>query len=248
MSRTPSQTRAAFTLLEVMLAVSILAIIMTAVYSTWNAGLMGWKRTVGVSDNFQRQRIVMSALDELTKSLVYAASKNGLYDVRYERDSVTGDVLSFVTASEYLLPASEAVAAGMRRVNLGLQRDESGRPFLAIANSPALIADAEPELTWHSLCAEVSGFAVRFRDPRNGGWADTWEESNLIPSAIEYTIAFGTNDRRLPPMIVTRSIELPVAQYALQLLGQTLNQNNTTNTVTRRDLELVSDDGRMEDQ
>ena len=66
-----------------------------------------------------------------------------------------------------------------------------------------------------------------------------WEEANLMPSAIEYTVAFGANDGRTPPVVVTRAVDLPVAAYALQALGQALSQNNTTNTVTTQEIDLA---------
>ena len=62
---------AGFTLLEIMLAVTILAVVITAVYTTWSTALRAWKRSVNISDALQRQRIVMDTLDELTKSMVF---------------------------------------------------------------------------------------------------------------------------------------------------------------------------------
>lgn len=234
-----------FTLLEVMLAVTILAVVMMSVYATWSAGLSGWKRTTGVSDNFQRLRVVMSALDDLTKSLVYQPSASNLYAVQHEHDPGLGDSVGFVTASDLLLPPAEASLTGMRRVTVGLQRDEQGRPFLGIASQPALeVDDDDSGPVWRVLSAEVCGFAARFRDPRNGTWVDKWEEANLLPSAIEYTVAFGTPTSRQPPIIVTRGIEVPVAQYALQLLGQRVTQQNTEHEVRQQaDIKIVDPPG-----
>lgn len=243
MNRLPSR-QSAFTFLELMLAVTVLGLVMTAVFSTWSAGLNGWKKTAGVSDNFQRDRIVMGTLADLTKSIVMFNNKDGLYNIKFEHQSRGGDSISFVTASTALLPASEIFAAGMRRVTIALDRDERGRTFLGLANAPALALEkADRPAVPHSLSAEVSGFAVRLRHPRDGTMKDRWDEPNLPPSAIEYTIAFGRNDGRTPPVVVTRTFELPVAQSVLQSMGQVLSQKNTTNTVTRRGDINLSDGG-----
>ena len=232
---------AAFTLLEVMLAVTILGLVITAVTATWQAGLNGWKRSAGISDSFQRERIVMGTLEDLTKSIIYAPSKDSLYDVNFEHDQQTGDSVSFVTGSDLLLPPAETMAAGLRRVTIALQRDSRNRPYLGIANAPALQPDeGAPDSVWHVLSADVCGFGVRFRDPRDGSLVDKWEEANLVPSAIEYTVAFGANDGRTPPVVVTRAIELPIAQYALQQLGQQMAQGDTTNTVGQREIGMVT--------
>ena len=227
-----------------MLAVTVLGLVMAAVFTTWNAALTAWKKTSGVSEIFQRDRIVMGTLADLTKSIVFVNNKDSLYSVTMEHNPQTGDSISFVTASSSLLPPSEILAAGMRRVNIGLQRDQRGHTFLGIANAPALVA-AEKDSTAapHVLSTEVCGFAVRLRHPRDGTMKDRWDETNLPPSAVEYTVAFGANDGRTPPVVVTRTIELPVAQYALQLMGMALSKQNTTNAVTRRDIDLTGSGG-----
>jgi prepilin-type N-terminal cleavage/methylation domain-containing protein len=229
----------AFTLLEIMLAVTILALVGTAVYATWSAGLKGWKRSASITESLQRERVVMEMLAELTQSAVYFNSANSLYEFRGTHEEQTGDSISFVTGSDLLLPATEAVAAGMRRVTISLERDTRGNPFLGIANAPALQLDDAPEAPTHFLSANVCGFRVRYRDPRSSSWVEKWEEANLMPSAIEYTVAFGANDGRTPPVVVTRAVDLPVAAYALQALGQALSQNNTTNTVTTQEIDLA---------
>lgn len=235
------QSARGFTLLEVILAVTILGLVIGALTATWHAGLDGWRRTAGISDNFQRERIVMGTLEDLTKSIVYARSLDALYDITFKRDMQTGDSVSFVTGSDRLLPQAEASTAGLRRVTIAMQRDASNRPYLGIANTVALqSAENGPGLVWHLLSADVCGFAVRFRDPRDGSMVDKWNESNLLPAAIEYTIGFGANDKRTPPVVVTRTIELPVAAYALQQLGQAMSQADTTNTVTTQAIQLTT--------
>src|SRR2546426_1272580 len=117
---------AGFTLLEIMLAVTILAVVITAVYTTWSTALRAWKRSINVSDALQRQRIVMDTLDELTKSMVFFNSRPDLYGFQAGHDARTGYSISFVTASDVLLPPAEALAAGMRRVTISLLRDEHG--------------------------------------------------------------------------------------------------------------------------
>ena len=234
------QRQYGFTLLEIMLAVILLCLVISVVTATWQAGLDGWRRTAGVSDSFQRERIVMGTLETLTESIVYARSQDMLYDINFEHDPQTGDSISFVTGSDLLLPQTEDSVAGLRRVTIAMQRDARNRPYLGMANSAALIpTDNVPKLVWHTLSADVCGFAVRFRDPRNGSMVDKWRESNLLPAAVEYTIGFGANDGRTPPVVVTRTIELPIAAYALQQLGRIMAQADTTNTVTTQPISLV---------
>lgn len=238
----------AFTLLEIMLAVTILALVITAVYTTWSAGLAGWKRSAAISDSLQRERVILETLAKLTQSAVYFRSDTGLYAVQGTHEPKTGDSISFVTGSDLLLPQTESAASGMRRVTISLGRDQRGRTFLGMSNSPGLVPDKEAEPVTHILSADVCGFAVRYRDPRSVAWVEKWEETALIPSAIEYTIAFGANDGRTPPVVVTRTVDLPAAQYSMIAAGSgNFGSRDTTNTVSRQDITLSESGGAMEE-
>ena len=202
-----------FTLLEVLLAVAILAIVIICVYSTWSAALTSWRRGTEASDVFQRQRIVMETLKELTQSIEFFASTPGLYAIVGAQNPGLGDSISFVTASDAFLPPSESTDAGIRRVIISLERDQYGRSYLAIVNRPALgpedQSDEQPQA--HVISMDVSGFYVRYRDARDGTWNDKWEDTNSPPAAIEYTVVFGQPGDQTKPVVVTRAVDIPVA-------------------------------------
>jgi type II secretion system protein J len=222
------RTHNGFTLLEVMLAVTILAIVVTAVYGIWSVSLQAWRRGEDAAAMFQRQRIVFESLSELTKSAVFFDSNPGVYRMYGRHDETEGDLISFVTASDALLPPSEMAIAGMRRVTIWLAKDQLDRPVLAIANAPALEIEDAPVLPSHVLSTDVSGFSVRYWHASTSEWRDDWQEEDTMPDAIEFTVTFGGTGDRNPPVVVTRAVEFPIAQYANQHLGQTGNQNSST--------------------
>lgn len=224
--RKTNKTRLGFTLVEVLLAVTILSLVITAVYATWSTTLMAWRRGSNASEVFQRQRVVIDILSELAQSVVYFAASPDMYAVTGTSKPNWGDSVSFVTASDVALPPSEAIDAGMRRVTISMEQDDYGRKYLAIVNAPAVSANssntttlADTTLQAHVLSMDVSGFFVRYLDPRDGTWHDAWEESSLIPSAMEFTVVFGEQGGRLPPITVTRAVDLPVAAYIAQNAG-----------------------------
>jgi type II secretory pathway pseudopilin PulG len=227
--------QAAFTLLEIILAVTMLALVVVAVYGTWNVALKAWKRGTDISETFQRQRIVLDTLSELAKSISYFHSQADLYVVDGVHGQNGDDSVSFVTASDVLLPQSESLATGMRRVTISMQRDSRGAPYLAIINEPALGVQDDPSAqTLHVLSADVTGFYVRYRNPRDGTWTEEWAESSYVPSAMEFTLVFGGRDASTPPVVVTRAVELPAALFAGGL-PQIPGMGTTTNEVKRRD-------------
>jgi prepilin-type N-terminal cleavage/methylation domain-containing protein len=219
--RARMRQRGGFTLLEIMLAVTILAVIITAVYNTWSAALTAWKRGTQITDTFQRQRIVLDTLSELTTSAVFYGAKPELYAVTGTHSDTAGDSVSFVTASDVLLPPGEGIAAGMRRVTLSLENDKDGNVFLGLVNAPALEdPDADTQNLIHVLSADVTGFTVRYLDPQNATWVDHWEEKTRTPSALEFTVTFRAGSAGTAPVTVTRQVDIPAALYAQEHGGQ----------------------------
>jgi general secretion pathway protein J len=219
-----------FTLLEIMLAVTILAIVVTAVYGIWSVSLHAWRRGEDAAAMFQRQRIVLEGLNELTKSAVYFGSDPSTYRLFGRHDETEGDLISFVTASDALLPPSEMAIAGMRRVTIWLAKDQLDRPLLAVANTPALEIDDAPHPPPHVFSTDVSGFSVRYWRASTSEWRDDWQEENTMPDAVEFTVTFGGTGGRNPPVAITRAVEFPIAQYANLHRNLTGNQNSGTLT------------------
>jgi len=235
----PYKKRAGFTLVEILAAVAILSLVLVGVYGLWSGSLRGWRRGSEATEVFQRQRIVMETLGELAQSAVYFASSPNLYAVIGIKNPGLGDSVSFVTASEAFLPPSEATDAGMRRVTISLEQDDYRRTYLAIVNQPALgvTDDSKQEVQAHVVSLDVSGFFVRYLDPRDGGWYDKWEDANLIPSAMEFTVVFGQPGDQIPQVTVTRAIDLPVADFIAHSANALLPPLSSTNEVQRRDAD-----------
>lgn len=208
-----------FTLVEVMLAVTLFGLIITAVYSIWSSALQGWKRSGSLTETLQRERVVFGVLEELTSSLVFMRSDKALYEIRGEHKD-DGDTISFVTASDALLSPSEAGVAGMRRVTLSQEYDEYRQPYLGIRNTAAVAEEGTEPVRPRVLSAAVTGFTIRYRHPQSGAWQDAWSERNLLPAAIEYTITFtaGTGPQAVATT-ATRLVELPLATYVMKTGG-----------------------------
>ena len=240
-SHTRNGARAGFTLVEILAAVAILGLVLTGVYGLWSGSLRAWRHGGEATEVFQRQRVVMETLAQLAQSAVYFASSPDLYEVTGVRHPGLGDSVSFVTASDAFLPPSEANDIGMRRVTISLERDDYQRTYLAIVNQPALGMgdDSKKGLQAHVISMDVSGFFVRYLDPRDGAWYDKWEDANAIPSAMEFTVVFGQPGDQIPSVTVTRAIDLPVADFIARGSNPMLPQLSSTNEVQRRDVDTT---------
>ena len=234
-SHCPNSKRAAFTLVEILAALAILSLVITGVYALWSGSLRGWRRGGEATEVFQRQRVVMETLAQLAQSAVYFATSPNLYAVIGVKNRGLGDSVSFVTASDEFLPPNEANDLGMRRVIISLEQDEYRRTYLALVNQPALGVsdDSKQELQAHVISMDVSGFSVRYLDPRDGAWYEKWEDASIIPSAMEFTVVFGQPGDQIPPVTVTRAIDLPVADFIAHGANPLLPPLSSTNPVTK---------------
>ena len=218
----PRHHSSAFTLVEVMLAVTLLGLLVMALTSTWNAGLRAWKHSNGLAENFQRQRVLLDALTEMSQAAVYAVDNPSLYALRNEHDPVRGDSISFVTASDALLPPGESILAGMRRVTIGMDHGANGQPCLTMQNTPALQeTDRTAARPGHVIGRDVTSFALRFHHPDADLWKDQWASADGFPSAIQFTLTFAPLDERAKPLTVTRVVDFPAAKFANSYSRQT---------------------------
>ena len=250
-SHTRNGARAGFTLVEILAAVAILSLVLTGMYGLWSGSLRAWRRGGEATEVFQRQRVVMETLTQLAQSAVYFAASPDLYEIIGVKHPDLGDSVSFVTASDGFLPPSEANDVGMRRVTISLERDDYRRTYLAIVNQPALGVsdDSKKELQAHVISMDVSGFFVRYLDPRDGGWYDKWEDANVVPSAMEFTVVFGQPGDQIPAVTVTRAIDLPVADFidrGSNPMLPTLSNTNDTRHPSADSLGLSSNSGSQQ--
>ena len=65
------------------------------------------------------------------------------------------------------------------------------------------------------LSADVTGFSVRYRDPRDHKWMDEWTESNLLPDVMEFTVTFRGGRPTDSGVTVLRTVDIPAAAYMM---------------------------------
>src|ERR1043166_4298187 len=95
-----------------MLAVILLAAVMTAVYLTWSTGLQGWKAASDAADNLQKTRAILDGIAEMVRAAAYydQGEEGHAVDNLYLFEGVHGtigdndaDSIHFVTLSSRFL-------------------------------------------------------------------------------------------------------------------------------------------------
>ena len=194
-----------FTLIEVLLAVSILAVVVLLATAALRVGLRSWETGQRRVDLQQEYRALVELVSE---SLAGAFPYQGSLGQNPERVVLfqgEPDEVRFVTSAPPL--TLDAPAAPFHAVVLGRKGDDALRLVERLVPTDDPFASS-PERV---LSRSVTRFTLAYRD-ESGGWQDTWDgrEAAGLPSAIRFELAVRGLARTGPAVVVT----LPLGKRA----------------------------------
>ena len=179
-----SRGKRAFTLVEILMAIGILGLVLTAIYSSWTAILRASKVGLDAAASVQRSRIAIRTIeDALTCAQSFQANLN-YYEFVAENGSEA--TLSFVARLPQSFPRSSKFELfPVRRVTFFVDSKKE----LLLQQSPILTEIDEDEKKFPLLLARnVEGLEMEFWDNRQRDWVDEWRETNQIPKVVRLTL------------------------------------------------------------
>lgn len=204
--------RRAFTLVEILIAVGILAMVLIAIYSSWTAILRASKVGLDAAAAAQRSRMAFRTIETALLSTQSFLANQPYYGFFSEGGSDA--TLSFVSRLPRSFPRSGKFGdLEVRRVTFTLESGDFGRRQLVLRQSPVL-TDWDKDEKEHPLVLAkyVSEFGLEFWDARKG-WVEEWRETqtNQIPRLVKLTmrLADKPNMRREQEQEVVRIIHVP---------------------------------------
>lgn len=221
--------RHGFSLIEVLVAVTILAMAFTVIWRTFAATLAGWERGSAFLESLHAGDFVVEQVVAAMRSAAYFTGKPGAYGFWLEArgGQYPRDEISWVTSSSAFLPPDSSHVNGLHRISLGIgdAPGESGDDGLVVKAWPYLaeLEEIEPE-EWF-ISSKVKGLECEVYDFENEDWDDEWEDTNSIPGLVRITVYLEPEKRYGEPVKLTRLIEIPMAGLATnQALVQQLQQ------------------------
>jgi prepilin-type N-terminal cleavage/methylation domain len=183
--------KAAFTLLEVMVAMFLLTIVVAAVYSSWNAVSRGSRVGLKAAAEVQRARIAMRTLEDALTGVRMFASDADSYGFEGAKGNQT--YLSFVSKLPVAFPRGGKFGdMRIRRVMFGLEMGSDSTFQLVLRQAPLLMEmDIDEKEHPVVLAKNVKRFEVGFWDKQSGDWIDEWTQTNQLPSMVRVTLEFG---------------------------------------------------------
>jgi prepilin-type N-terminal cleavage/methylation domain-containing protein len=225
-------SRRAFTLIEIMVAVAIFAILVAAVYSTWVLILKSAQVGQEAAAQVQRERIAIRTIeDSLTCIQSFQAS------MQYYVFGVTnGDEpsLSFVARVPDVFPRNGRFDSNLRRLTFSVEPTAGSVPGsdaekdLVLRQNPILMdMDEAEQATPLVLAKNVKSFVVECWDTNALDWATEWDDTNSLPPMVRVTLTLGGNttskSSTANTLAITREIAVPSSTLPSVVQNGSLN-------------------------
>jgi prepilin-type N-terminal cleavage/methylation domain-containing protein len=207
------QPARAFTLLEIMVALAMLAVIVMAIYSCWFSIVKGSAVAAKAAAAGQRTRMAMQTVQNALLSACMYTQNQQYYSflVDSEGDYTT---LSFTAhLPDNFLRSRKFGGAEIRRLNFTIENGPDSKKELVLRQNVLLMDPDRDEMENPLVLArDVSQFTVQFPDPKNPGeWTSDWESTNQLPAEAWITLTLGDKSSDHPQEIMHGWVSL-VAQ------------------------------------
>lgn len=211
-----------FTLLELLLALSLLSVISVVTYLSFSTALRAWRKGTAMTDNLHHGDYVMEQLIMGLRSLYYPDTGGrdvpmyGFWHEDSGTDEYSSDVISWVKMGTSLVGGDCPFALSPHRVKFFVELNSDEQSVVAVKAWQLLgqSEDFDPgELEPFHISRKIVGFdckaAYRVVDDEIE-WLEEWEETNRVPTALELTLYLEPSEEGGEPTEMKRIIGIPV--------------------------------------
>lgn len=199
----------AFTLLEILVAISIFTFVLIAIMQCWKLIVTGSKVGLEAAASAQRARTAILTIQEALQTAQMSLGSLDYYT--FEADtSGKFAALAFTARLPDSFPGSSLFGdASTRRITFQVERGQDGKNNLIMTQWPLLVAvtkDATPYPI--TLARDVSVFNVEFWSDKEKDWVVEFPETNNIPKVMRVALGIGSqpHDFNAPQQLVTRVV------------------------------------------
>lgn len=223
--------RAGFTLVEVLLAVGLMAVVSTVAFLSYDGAVRAWRAGQEMSASLHQSDFVMDQLAMGLRSASWRGAPATGYGFNLKDDGEgpeARDSISWVKLGTALVGVDASYAGMPHAVEVSIRDVEDARGTvrhgLAVRawrldlQQKDFDADKVPCIL---LSTRVIGFNCRVLDPvqplatETGRpdlkWADEWLDTNKLPYAVELTLYVTPPEKDKEPVAIKRIVRLPMA-------------------------------------
>ena len=236
--RTVTVLRRGFTLLEVILAVTILSVVTLVSFYSFNAAVRSWIAGTSYINGITHADYILEQVAMALRSAYYpdTGRMEGAYGMRLEDDGDgvdARDMLTWVKIGSALVGADADYAGSPHRIEISVQDTLSSdgslpgsgfavRAWRVDLQPDDFEPDDEPFLV---LSPRIRGLNFRMLDPDKEeddlsgelNWLDAWDtdaQTNRLPRDVEVTLYLDGAEPDDEPVPVRRVISIPLAELS----------------------------------
>ena len=205
----------AFTLLEVMLAMAILAVVVGAVYSVWYGIISAAAAGNNAAAAAQRERAAMRIMQEAVAGAQLFVGNPKYYSFEVGEAGTEG--LSCVSRLPDSFPRGGKFGAGvMRRVSFAVETGPTRNKVLVLRQQPILTETMDEDERLHPvvLAENVKSFMVELWDTTANDWTDKWVYTNQLPKMVRVSLQLN-----YPGQVKANTSQLMTSVVALPTAG-----------------------------
>jgi general secretion pathway protein J len=201
--------RGGFTIIEILLAMAIFAMIVSAVFASYTAVTKGAVAGNRAAAEAQRSRVALRTIEEALGATRSFAADPQYYT--FEAENGSEAYLSFVSHLGPSFPRSGYYGDfDVRRVTFSVEPAPEWGKRLVLRQSLLLRDMTEDEQNYPVVLAnDVREFELEFWDKKKTDWLDEWTDTNQLPQMVKFTLQLGRGEGTPPQDEVTRIIALP---------------------------------------
>lgn len=218
LSANNSISRKGFTLLEILISVTLVAVVAAVVYSAFNVVTVAWNKMNVLADDTHHGDYAMDQVFMGLRSLYHPERKNiPEYAFMVEDSGDESDKVSWVKLGAALVGKDCPFQGTPHRVDLWMDENERGDKALVmrawrIQGQPE---DFDPENIPPIIISDkVVGFNVRMMGQKESvtlEWIEEWEDTNRVPLAVEITLNLLPLEKGGEPVEFKRVCSIPCA-------------------------------------
>lgn len=181
----------AFTLLEALLAISLMAVVAAAAYGMLYGGVSVRR---AVTENVLQSRSLALALEQVSRCVESATPPTGIMAGEFTGEDGADGLNDSLTLHTVLDPRGSQWS-DVRRVRFLVDRDADGTPCLMRGLTSNLLASTAPAEDVQVLCRSVESFQMSYL--AGDEWVDGWdaaEQGNTLPTAVRVSLTLAASD------------------------------------------------------
>src|ERR1017187_907699 len=199
----------AFTLLEIIVALTLFMLVAAAIFSSWSAVMRASKVGLTAAAKVQRSRMAMQTIEEALTSVRSFDADNQYYTFIGENGGEA--TLSFVSRLSDSFPRSGKFGDfNVRRVTFALEAGPDNGKQLVLRQNPILM-DLDQDERAHPvvIARDVKSFEMEFWDGKAEDWLDEWTQTNRLPLMVKVVLQFKGDDIGQTPREHMKVVALP---------------------------------------